>query len=112
MSTHSIQCHCPQCGQNAKHAFVPLALQSGTSDLPATGNAGLTADQRFVCSACEQVWEAAIVPTAQLERLRAAVTGLDEAKRQIAMLRLIMSKDQIERAEQSREGVLRIHRAA
>ena len=112
MSSNSIQSHCPHCGENAAHALLPTISTSEVGELGVTGTTGLTAQGRFVCTGCEQVWEAAIMPRAQLERLRAAVKGLDEAKRQIAMLRLIMSKDQIQRAEQPRESSLRIHRAA
>lgn len=69
-------------------------------------------EQRLVCSKCEQTWEAAIVPKSQMERLLAAVTSLDDARRQIAMMRLIMSKDQVDRAERSREDIIQFRKAA
>ena len=113
MPENSIRGQCPHCGVKTAHAFLPTPSYPLFPRLANTGEGlGLTADHRLVCTACEQSWEAAVVPQAQLERLLAAVAGLDEAKRQIAMLRLIMSKDQVERAERPRGDVIRIHRAA
>ncbi len=113
MSENSIHGQCPHCGVKAAHAFLPGPSPPSRPRLASTGESfGPTADHRLVCTSCEQSWEAAVVPKAQLDRLLAAVTGLDEAKRQIAMLRLIMSKDQVERAEKPRDETIRIHRAA
>src|SRR5690242_1749292 len=99
---NAIRGQCPHCGKQARHAFLPspestaevISLQLPTSD------AGTR--QRFVCTSCETAWEAAIVPMAQVKQFRAAAESLSEAKRQIAMLRLIMSKDQLERADRGR----------
>ena len=111
MTSNSIRTQCPNCAANTSHAFVPSVSQPTllTSD---ADSLGLKANHRFVCTACERAWEAAVIPQPQLELLRAAVSGLDEARRQIAMMRLIMSKDQLDRAEKSTTEVLRIHRAA
>ena len=94
------------------HAFLPTVAESPSTITRSAEGLGWNTEQRFVCTSCEQSWAAAIVPINQLERLQAAVTGLDEARRQIAMLRLIMSKDQLERAEKSHSEVIKIHRAA
>jgi len=112
MSQNSIRGRCPHCGGQTAHAFLPSVSTTNSPAAGAEGTLGLRADHRFVCSACEQSWEAAVIPKAQLQRLQAAVAGLDEATRQIAMLRLLMSKDQVERAEKSRQDVIKIHRAA
>ena len=112
MSSNSIHCRCPQCGESVTHAILPVLSIAPRANVQTADSMGLSADHCFVCTACEKTWQAAIVPSAQLERLTAVVASLDDAKRQIAMLRLIMSKDQVERADKSREGVLKIHRAA
>ena len=41
-----------------------------------------------------------------------STTAFDDARRQIAMMRLIMSKDQLERSERSREDVIKLRSAA
>ncbi len=52
------------------------------------------------------------MPWEQLQQLRAAAESLDEARRQIAMLRLIMSKDQVARAATAQADTIKLHRAA
>ena len=115
MST-SIQGQCPHCGSRSPQALLPSA-----DSVSAKYEAGQVLqmevavphiEQRLVCSNCEQTWEAAIVPKSQMERLLAAVTSLDDARRQIAMMRLIMSKDQVDRADRSREDVIKFRKAA
>lgn len=110
---NAIRGQCPHCGQQARHAFLPSpepAAEVITLQLPSPHDVGTR--QRFVCTSCETAWEAAIVPMAQVKQLRAAAECLTEAKRQIAMLRLIMSKDQIERADRRPSETIKLHRAA
>lgn len=110
---NAIRGHCPHCGKTSRHAFLPtpeagaevIALQ-----LPTPHDVGTR--QQFICMACETSWEAAIVPMAQVKQLRAAAESLTEARRQIAMLRLIMSKDQLERVDRSPSETIKLHRAA
>lgn len=111
MAENAISGPCPQCGQASEHAFMP-AVAGQTSPAEESARPDIGIRRRFVCGSCEQSWEAAIVPAEQMKQLRTAVESLAEAKRQIAMLRLIMSKDQLERAEKSRGEVIKIHRAA
>jgi hypothetical protein len=110
---NAIRGQCPHCGKQARHAFLP-SLEN-TKDvisiqLPTPHDVGTR--QQFVCTACETAWEAAIVPMAQVKQFRAAAESLTEAKRQIAMLRLIMAKDQLERADRGRSETIKLHRAA
>lgn len=110
---NAIRGQCPTCGKHARHAFLPSpenAVEVITLQLPTPHDIGTR--QRFVCTACETAWEAAIVPMTQVKQLRAAAECLAEAKRHIAMLRLIMSKDQIDRADRGRTETIKLHRAA
>ena len=110
---NAIRGQCPHCGTTSRHAFLPSPEPNGeviALQLPTTHDIGTR--QRFVCTACETAWEAAIVPLAQVKQLRAAAECLTEAKRQIAMLRLIMSKDQIERVDRRQSDTIKLHRAA
>ena len=116
MSSSNIVGQCPHCGSRSPQAFLPVADSNAASYDPEQPLKFETAmrhtQQRLVCSACEQTWEAAIVPMSQMDRLLDAVTSLDDARRQIAMMRLIMSKDQVDRADRSREDVIKLRRAA
>ena len=115
MSNH-IQGQCPHCGSRSPQALLPTVAPAvaeyEAGELLPLSTAVHHTQQHLVCSACENSWEAAIVPKSQMERLLAAVTNLDDARRQIAMMRLIMSKDQIARAEKSREDVIQFRKAA
>jgi hypothetical protein len=110
---NAIRGYCPNCGQQSRHAFLPspaTAVPAATLSLPTPHDVGTR--QQFVCTTCETAWEAAIVPLAHVKQLRAAAESLTEAKRQIAMLRLIMSKDQLERADRGQTQTIKLHRAA
>jgi hypothetical protein len=110
---NAIRGQCPHCGKHARHAFLPSPENSTevvSLKLPTPSDVGTR--QRFVCTACETAWEAAIVPMAQVKQLRAAAESLTEAKRQIAMLRLVMAKDQLERVDRGRSETIKLHRAA
>ena len=116
MSSSSIQGQCPHCGSRSPQALLPTATLSSecyqAGDVLKLDNAKSHTEQRLVCSACEKTWEAAIVPLSQMQRLLEAVSSLDDARRQIAMMRLIMSKDQIDRAERSQQDIIKLHHAA
>ena len=116
MSNNTINGQCPHCGSRSPQAFL-----SGATPAVAVFNPDAPVEpqvlanhieQRLICSGCEKTWEATIVPKAQMEKLLAAVNSLDDARRQIAMMRLIMSKDQLQRAERSREDIIKIRSAA
>lgn len=105
MSASAIRVHCSKCGDPTPHAYLPAPAECST-------DTGSGQKQRLICSRCETSWEAAIVPWEQIKQLRAAAASLDEARRQIALLRLIMSKDQIARAEKVQGDTIKLHRAA
>ena len=117
MSSSSIQGQCPHCGSRSPQALLPAA-KSISSECYHAGavlkldNVKSHTEQRLVCSVCEKTWEAAIVPMSQMQRLLEAVNSLDDARRQIAMMRLIMSKDQIDRAERSQQDIIKLRHAA
>ena len=119
MTNNAVSSLCPHCAQVTSHTIAP-------SPAPAEGDSGLqvapetTAEPcllgfarvQLVCSGCENLWSAAVISADQLQQLKQAAQSLDEAKRQIAMLRLIMSKDQLERAEKSQRDVIKLREAA
>ncbi|MCA9268626.1 MAG: hypothetical protein KDA41_09155 [Planctomycetales bacterium] len=113
MSDAAIRARCPACQCNTRHAFLSVPETTPATAAAASLDAGESyTRQRFVCTACEASWEAAILPTDQIRHLCTAAESLVEAKRQLAMQRLIMSKDQIDRLEKANEHTIVLRRAA
>lgn len=110
---NAIRGQCPHCGHTTRHAFLSVPSPVGdVVSLPMNATHDIGSRQSFVCTDCESTWEAAIVPMSQVKQLRAAAESLAEAKRQIAMLRLVMSKDQLQRADRGPAETIKLHRAA
>ena len=118
MPSNEISTHCPHCAQLNSHTIAPLpSLAIVHGGLPAAVASPIDAGRKsarlqLVCSVCEKSWSAVVIGDDQLQQLQRAAQSLDDAKRQIAMLRLIMSKDQLERAEKSGQDVIKLRDAA
>jgi hypothetical protein len=117
MSDQALRTACPACGKLSRHAVVPVpdaasqveSLTQGVREIAATAQA---VTQRLVCTQCEKMWEAAVVPVEQLAQLQLAAESLVAAKRQIGMLRLILAKDQLQRLERGEQETIKLQRAA
>jgi hypothetical protein len=57
--------------------------------------------RRLYCLECGAIWDSLELPTEVVTELLAARDGLEDARRQIAMLRLLIAKDRLaeERAQ-------------
>jgi hypothetical protein len=74
MSDQGLRAACPTCGALTRHAIVPLPQVDATSVSNSQDWAKPQAamKQRLVCTQCERLWEAAIVPVEQLAQLQLA----------------------------------------
>jgi hypothetical protein len=108
MSEPALRAACPSCNTLTRHALVPVPHV----DLPPAPALGAAVKHRLVCTQCEKLWEGTMIPLEQLAQLQLAAESLVAAKRQIAMMRLILSKDQLARLEQDRRETIKLHRAA
>ena len=88
-----------------------MAIPSPTVHTQKEQKDGTTFQQKFLCSACTQTWVACGTSDEKFAQMATAAAQLEDARRQIATLRLLVAKDRRGTATQS-TGNLKVFRAA
>lgn len=106
-------CRCPHCAKVTQNAFIPLPINhKAEAEVGIVDSLVVGFKQKLVCLECTATWEAVALPTTQMKQLLQAAQTLEEAKREIAMLKLLVAKDRRQNISDEPATTLKIHRAA
>jgi hypothetical protein len=84
---------CPHCRSLTQNALTaPPVCDARWSDDPADGAPRVARLKRY-CERCGEIWESIEAPAALLDDLLQLPIKLEEARRQLAMLRLLLARD-------------------
>jgi hypothetical protein len=98
MSDSSVR-FCPHCRRLTHNAVTsPPVYDARLGDGPADDAPRVTRLRRY-CANCGEMWESVEAPLAVLDELLQLQTRLEDAKRQLAMLRLLLACDRREAEE-------------
>ncbi|MBW3598862.1 MAG: hypothetical protein KY475_16505 [Planctomycetes bacterium] len=101
---------CPHCRRLTQNAIAaPPAYDARWSDDPAFESQRVARLKRY-CGACGEIWEAVEAPASLMDDLLELPAQLEDARRQLAMLRLLLARDR-QNAEES-PATLPLRRAA
>ena len=84
---------CPHCRGLTQNALAaPPVYDARWSEDPADEDRRVARLRRY-CSSCNQVWEAVEAPAELMDDILELPARLEEARRQLAMLRLLLARD-------------------
>lgn len=99
---------CPHCRKASQHAVLPQFAPDQSHLLPLSAADEVQAfRRRLYCLSCLAIWEALELPAECVQGLLATREALEDARRQIAMLRLLAAQ-QKQSPEQAQRPALRL----
>lgn len=98
---------CPHCRNLTQNALTaPPVYDARLGDDPADDTPRVAQLKRY-CERCGEIWESVEAPRTLVDELLQVQTRLDEAKRQLAMLRLLLARDRHDADEKPKTIPLR-----
>jgi hypothetical protein len=97
---------CPHCRSVTQNALTSPPVCDAPWDLAPAGDAApRVARLKRYCGACGEIWESVEAPAALLEDVVQLHEKLEDARRQLAMLRLLLARDRHEEEHEGRQTI-------